>query len=318
MLTPEVDVLVPGAWSSDGLAATLASLASQRYPAFSIVAARPPTAAAVTPIADICAILEVRGHAVRMTDLPAGLTPSGRRQALLDAATAPYVLVVEDDIFLEPDLLGRMVAAIRTTRCGLVGSAPVDLRFRAEHRPSEQAIEFWDGPVRPEEIGVGSRAWARRRVHRGANLEHLRERLPRTRDRLYRIADIRGCVLYDRNALRAAGGFVAVGRHRDQVPLSVEASAQLRVIARDGGAGLFPSGTYRLTHGRAGVSIDAAPSEEPSGDGPHPATGRAPRRHRRLRGASPARRMTGRRQIKAPGRSHRHEAARPAGGGRDR
>jgi hypothetical protein len=312
---PKVDVVVPGAWSSDGLAATLASLASQRYPAFSVVSARPPTEPAGSPIPDICAILEARGHAVRIADLPPGLTSGQRRQMFLEDAKAPYVLVVDDDVFLEPDLLGRMVAAIRTTRCGLVGSAAVDLRYRSEHRPSEQVIEFWDGPVRPEEIGVGSRAWARRRVHRGANLEHLRERLPRTRDRLYRIADIRGCVLYDVAALRAAGGFAPIDRGRRAAPVSLEASAQLRVLARNGGAGLFPSGTYRLTsaRGRTGGRRDALNGSSRDRDG-----GRWIRRtHLRRRGAAEPGQAPGDRQMRAPGHPHRHVARRPAGGRRD-
>jgi hypothetical protein len=243
-----VDVVVPGAWSSVGLAATLASLASQRYPAFSVAFARPQGRSTASPVPDLCSILEARGHPVRIVDVPARLTPGGRRQALLDGATAPYVMVVEDDVFLEPDLLGRMVAAIRAMRCGLVGSAAIDLRYRDEHRPAEQAIEFWDGRVRPEEIAFGSRPWARRRLHRGANLEHLRQRLPRTRDRLYRIADVRGCVLYDAVELRAAGGFE--DRRPSIAPVSVETSAQLRILARAGGAGLFPSGVYLLTPAR--------------------------------------------------------------------
>ena len=120
---------------------------------------------------------------------------------------------MDDGIFLEADLLGRLVGGLRASGGAFLGSSVIDLRFRDEHRPDEEVIEFWDGPVRPEEIGVDSRAWARRKVHRGANLQHLRERLPRTRDRLYHVADIGGCVLYDTAKLRSVGGFRPLGDH---------------------------------------------------------------------------------------------------------
>ncbi|HEX5591439.1 MAG TPA: glycosyltransferase [Candidatus Limnocylindrales bacterium] len=248
MESPIVDVLVPTAGSAVSLGATLASLAGQRYPAFRVSALAPNSGPAdEAHLGALAAVLAARGHAVRLTDADPG-TPGARRQALLDLADAPFALVVDDGVFLEPDLMGRLVAAIRSAGCGFVGSAVVDLRFRGEHRVEEQGIEFWDGPVRPEEIRPGTRGWDRRRLHRGANLEHLRERLPRTRDRLYRVADVPGCVLYDTAKLMGVGGF-AFGRdrHRDAPqPMGAESAAQLRLIARHGGAGLFPSGAYRL------------------------------------------------------------------------
>ena len=252
-----VDVIIPGAWSLDGLAAALASLASQRYPAFRVTAARPPSDAGGSALPGIIAILEARGHPVRLFSLPARATAGGRRQILLGRTSAPYVLVVEDGTYLEPDLLGRLVAAIRATGCGVVGSAVIDLRFRMEHHPEEQAIEFWDGPVRREDVQAGTRAWLRRHLHRGANLEHLRERLPRTRDRLYRIADIQGCVLYERATLVATGGFAGPTDPELAAQMSLESAAQLRILGRAGGAGLFPSGAYRIQGG--GHPMDLRP-----------------------------------------------------------
>ena len=310
-----VEVAVPEAWTPDGLATTLASLASQRYPAFSVASARPPGEGSSSPIAGIAAILEARGHPVRLIEVPAAATPGRRRQALLDAAAAPYVLVIDDGVFLEPDLLGRLVAAIRATGCGFVGSAVIDLRYRGDHRPDEEAIEFWDGPVRAEDVKVGSPAWARRRVHRGANLEHLRERLPRTRDRLYRIADIRGCVLYDAATLRAGGGFAALDPDHDSVPVSLEAATQLRLLAHAGGAGLFPSGAYRIVPGASDLAEHAAGRGDVS-----PARMR-PRRirrghHWRHVASTQATRRSWAGQIRAPGLPH-HRVARAAGGPRD-
>jgi hypothetical protein len=308
-----VEVVVPEARNPESLATTLASLASQRYPAFSVASVGPPGEVASSPIPGIAAILEARGHPVRLTDVPATATPGRRRQAFLEAVAAPYLLVLDDGVFLEPDLLGRLVAAIRATRCGFVGSSVIDLRYRGDHRPDEEEIEFWDGPVRPEDVKVGSPAWARRRVHRGANLEHLRERLPRTRDRLYRIADIRGCVLYEAATLRAGGGFEALGRGQEGGPLSLEATAQLRLLAHAGGAGLFPSGAYRVISGASELArnpatrvddMPAAPSPRRIGRGHH---------GRRAATAHAAHRSRGG-QIRAPGPPRHRMATRAAGG----
>ena len=250
MDTPIVDVLIPTAGSPASLGATLASLANQRYPSFRVTAALPRPAGSEAPqLSGLVWVLETRGHAVRLVDASGSPLDGGRAQALFDRAAAEYVLVVDDGVFLEADLMGRLVAGIRASGSAFVGSNVVDLRFRDEHRPEEEAIEFWDGPVRPEEIGVESRGWARRKVHRGANLQHLRERLPRTRDRLYRVADIAGCVLYDTAKLRSVGGFRPARDHgrRRSIPSTSASATQLRLLERYGGAGLFPSGAYRLT-----------------------------------------------------------------------
>ncbi len=311
-----VEVVVPEAWTPDGLATTLASLASQRYPAFSVASARPPGETLSSPVAGLAAILEARGHPVRLAALPAAATPGRRRQVLLEAVAAPYLLVIDDGVYLEPDLLGRLVAAIRATRCGFVGSAVVDLRFLGDHRPDEEVIEFWDGPVRPEDVKVWSPAWNRRRVHRGANLEHLRERLPRTRDRLYRVSEIRGCVLYDASALRARGGFEAPGQGRQSGPLTLETAAQLRLLAHAGGAGLFPSGAYRVIPGASELAAQPLARGDDSAAMTRPRRIRRGHHWRHAATAAAARRSWGG-QIRAPGLPHHRTVARSAGGPRD-
>jgi hypothetical protein len=246
---PIVDVLIPATGPPASLAATLSALANQRYPSFRVMATRPPLDEAVEELSGLVGVLKAGGHAVRLVDAQAPGRDGGRVQTLLDLAAAEYVLVMDDGIFLEVDLLGRLVGGLRVSGGAFLGSSVVDLRFRDEHRPDEEVIEFWDGPVRPEEIGVDSPAWARRKIHRGANLQHLRERLPRTRDRLYHVADIGGCVLYDTAKLRSVGGFRPLGDHgrHPSIPLSTTSATQLRLLDRYGGAGLFPSGAYRLT-----------------------------------------------------------------------
>ncbi len=119
------------------------------------------------------------------------------------------------------------------------------LSYLDDVRPQEQAIEFWDGPVEPEVVRPGSEAWKRARLHNAANLAHVARShgVTREADRLYRVAWVGGCVLYDRAALVEAGGF---GFWKD-LPVAhagEDVLAQLRVMARRGGAGLLPSGAY--------------------------------------------------------------------------
>ena len=61
----------------------------------------------------------------------------------------------------------------------------------------------------------------------------------------YKIAWVAGCVLYDRAALGAVGGF---DFWRDLPPTHCgeDVVAQRRVMARFGGAGILPSGAYHL------------------------------------------------------------------------
>jgi hypothetical protein len=62
-------------------------------------------------------------------------------------------------------------------------------------------------------------------------------------ERLYRVAWVGGCVLYDVARLRSVGGF----EFWQDLPIEhcgEDVLAQLRVMARYGGAGLFPSGAY--------------------------------------------------------------------------
>jgi hypothetical protein len=169
------------------------------------------------------------------------------RQALLDRATAPLVLYLDDDVLMEPGLVGRMVGMLRTHGCGFVGSAVQGLSHVGDVRPHEQGVEPWDGPVRPERVRPGEPAWERWRLHNAANLVHAAGRLGVRREHpvAYRVAWVGGCVLYDAAKLRRAGGF---GFWRDLPPHASgeDVLAQMRVMERDGGCGMLPSGAYHL------------------------------------------------------------------------
>jgi GT2 family glycosyltransferase len=247
-----VDVLIPTFARPASLAVTLSGLAAQDHRDFRVVVSdQGPDEAAVDrslEVAAIVRILESHGHPVVIgRHLPRrGLAE--HRQHLLDRAEAPLVLFLDDDVYLERDLLGRLVRAIRLAGCGFVGSAVVGLSHLADRRPQEEAIEFWDGPVLPERVTPDEPAWQRHRLHNAANLEHVRQQGPldgHSGDRLYRIAWVGGCVLYDTERLRAAGGFDFWTRLPER-HAGEDALAQQRVMARFGGAGLFPSGAYHL------------------------------------------------------------------------
>lgn len=244
----EVDVLIPTYRRPEALAVTLAGLAAQEGVDFRVVISdqSPAGEGADHPLVD--ATVRVLGMARRQVERHRHLPRRGmaeHRQSLLDRATAPYALFLDDDVLIEPGLLARLLRAIRTAGCGFVGSGLVGPSYVDDVRPHEQAIEFWDGPVTPERVRPGEAAWARHRLHNAANLHHLRERLRPAGDRLYRVAWVGGCVLYDVPKLRAAGGFgfwpALPSEHSGEDVL-----AQLLVMERFGGCGLFPSGAYHL------------------------------------------------------------------------
>ncbi len=241
-----LDILIPTFSRPLGLAVTLTSLIGQTFRDFRVVVSDQsddPEASWPPPTQAVLRLLRARDQPVeRHHHLPRrGLAE--QRQFLLDRATAPYVLFLDDDVILEPDLIARLIAAIRRERCGFVGSAVIGLSYLHDERPEQQAIAFWNGPVQPEDVRPGSEAWQRHRLHNAANLYHLQRRLalPPGASRLYRVAWIGGCVLYDTEKLRAAGGFT-FWRELPPEHCGEDVLAQLRVMRRFGGCGLLPSG----------------------------------------------------------------------------
>ena len=245
-----VDVLVPTYRRRCALAMTLVALAGQTLSRLRVVISDQTDDAGPHTHAETAAalrILDARGYTV---DVHRHLPRRGmaeQRQFLLDCCTAPYALYLDDDVVLEPDLIARMLRAIEQARCGFVGSAVIGLSYRDDVRPHQQAIEWWEGEVQPELVRPDTPAWARHHLHSAANLYHVQRALglAGATQRLYKVAWVGGCVLYDAARLRAAGGF-RFWRELPQVHCGEEVLAQLRVMARFGGAGLIPSGAYHL------------------------------------------------------------------------
>ena len=244
----QVDVLIPTCDRPGALAVTLTSLFAQTLGPLRIVVSDQGEQHEAQSSAEVRAVqrlLTARGHALEMhRHLPRrGLAE--QRHFLLAQATAPYVLFLDDDVVLEPDLIERLLGAIREQGCGFVGSAVIGMSHVGDERPQHQRIEFWSGSVEPETVLPDSPAWARHHLHSAANLYHLQRKLGLTRatERLYRVAWVGGCVLFDAGKLRGAGGFgfwQRLPRHHS----GEDVYAQLRVMARDGGCGLIPSGAY--------------------------------------------------------------------------
>ncbi len=243
-----VDVLIPTYRRPAALAVTLTSLAFQTLEGFRVVVSDQSEGMDATEVMEVKAVvrlLRARGHTVETYKHLPRRGMAEHRQFLLDQATAPYALFLDDDLVLEPDVMERMVRAIQEEGCGFVGCAPIGLSFVHDVRPHEQTIQFWEGPVRPEVVRPGMPQWERYRLHNAANIYHLQRRLGLTaeRQRKYKVAWVGGCVLYHTAALRECGGF---GFWRELPPehCGDDVLAQLRVMARHGGCGIIPSGVY--------------------------------------------------------------------------
>ncbi|MFL6127810.1 MAG: glycosyltransferase family 2 protein [Mycobacteriales bacterium] len=247
----DVDVLVPTRDRPDALAVTLAGLAAQSVTGFRVVVSdqseREPAISAPA-VQAMLRVLRQRGCAVRTgRHLPArGLAE--HRAHLLSQARAPYLLTLDDDVWLEPDALATLLEAIGELRCGFVGMSVIGLSYAADVRPHEHAAyEAWDGPVRPERVRKGTPGWERWRLHNAANPLHLAGRRGlRSGWSAYKVAWVAACVLYDRAALLDCGGFDFWTDVGEPAHCGEDVVAQLRVMERYGGAGLLPSRAYHL------------------------------------------------------------------------
>jgi GT2 family glycosyltransferase len=243
-----VDILIPTYCRPAALAVTLTSLCAQTCRDFRVVISDQSEDMESGSAGEVCAalrVLQAHGHPVEVHRHLPRRGMAEQRQFLLDQATAPYALFLDDDLILEPYVVASLLAAIRQERCGFVGSAVIGLSYLPDVRPHEQHIEFWDGPVRPEAVEPGSPAWERWRLHNAANIYHIQTRLGVTveRPRLYKVAWVGACVLYDVAKLRAVGGY-GFWRKLPSEHSGEDVVAQLRVMSRYGGCGILPSGVY--------------------------------------------------------------------------
>lgn len=244
----EVAVLIPTRDRPEALTTTLASLCFQEHQDFEVMIANQGDRRALANSASLRSIrrlLALRGRQVRMFQNLPPLGMAQQRQFLLELAESPFVLFLDDDVLLEPFVLKMLVEVIKREDCGFAGNALIGLSFRRDVRPHEQAVEFWESKVEPELVTPDSPEWERHRLHNGANVLHLQQRLnvtPAT-PRAYKVAWVGGCVLYDSARLREAGGF-EFWRDLPPAHCGEDVLAQIRVMRRFGGCGVLPSGAY--------------------------------------------------------------------------
>ncbi|MFJ5145284.1 glycosyltransferase [Curtobacterium sp. NPDC088465] len=247
----EVDVLVPTVGRPAELATTLAGLAAQTDVDLRLVLSDQSAgqdAASEPAVAAMLRVLEAQGRPVTLLAHPERRGLAEHRQHLLDHATAPAVLYLDDDVWLEPGTVRRMLDALRDLGCGFVGSAVQGLSYLEDRRPHETAVfEPWDGPVVPEVVRRGTPGFDRLSLHNAANPAHVAAELDVETGGWvpYRVAWVGACVVYDRAALEQVGGF----RFWDALPpqhSGEDVVAQWRVMERFGGAGILPSGAVHL------------------------------------------------------------------------
>jgi GT2 family glycosyltransferase len=247
----DVDVLIPTVGRVAELAVTLAGLAAQDSPRFRVIVgdqSQDDPVVSHPSIRSMLHVLEAEGRAVAVTHRAERRGLAEQRQFLLDQATAPYALFLDDDVWLEPGALERMHSAIVQLGCGFVGEAVQGLSYLGDDRPAEREMfELWDGPVLPERVRPGTVAYERWQLHNAANLVHIAAGLGLGPNewRAYHVAWVGGCTMYDRAALIDAGGFDFWSR-LPSTHAGEDVAAQWRVMERYGGAGIVPSGAVHL------------------------------------------------------------------------
>jgi GT2 family glycosyltransferase len=248
---PEIDVLLPTSGRIAELAVVLAGLAAQDDPTFRVTVSDQSDDHAMAEAPAVQAmlrVLEAQGREVRVLRHLPRLGIAEHRAFLLEQATAPYVLFLDDDVWPEPGLLATLHGAIEDLGCGVVGAAQQGLSYIGDERPHEEApFTAWEQQVEPERLRPDSPGTERWTLHNAANLTHIAARtdLPDAGWLPYRVAWTAGCVLYRRSALLATGGFEF---WRDLGPNvgGEDVVAQWRVMERFGGAGVLPSGAVHL------------------------------------------------------------------------
>jgi Glycosyl transferase family 2 len=240
-----IDILLPTCNRLPALIMTLAGVAGQTAAGLRVVVSdqsdRPAEDEPV--VSCLRRVIEARGGCVEWHYRAPSRGIAEQRQFLLERAEAAAVLYLDDDVFMEPWVAQKLADTLRSQGCGFVGAFPAGLSFRDDVRPEQQVLDLWYGPVRPEAVEPGSREWERWNLHRAANLHHVAQSLPPGEFRLYKVAWVASCVIYDRLKLLDLGGF----SFWDKLPRyqsGEEVLVQNLLMRRWGGCAIMPSGTY--------------------------------------------------------------------------
>src|SRR5579875_2348855 len=121
-----VDILLPTYNRLSSLIMTLSGIAAQTQPDLRIVVAdqsREP-AKNVQVVQTLRRIIEVRGWPVEWYTRPPLHGIAEQRDFLLKHASAPYVLYLDDDVFMEPWVVVRLRDVTSAERGGIRGGSP--------------------------------------------------------------------------------------------------------------------------------------------------------------------------------------------------
>ncbi len=242
-----VDILLPTYNRLPSLTMCLSGVAGQTCANFRlIVSDQSDVPANESPVVQsLVRVIEARGGTVEWHYRAPSKGIAEQRDFLLKQATAEYVLYLDDDVWMEPQVVQTLLKVIQEQGCGFVGAFPSGLSYRDDLRPHQQHIEFWEGKVAPEAIWPDTPQWDRNVLHRAANLYHVGLQIPYGEKRLYmyKVAWIAACILYDREKLLEIGGF----SFWDRLPRyqsGEEVLVQNLMMRRWGGCSVLPSGTY--------------------------------------------------------------------------
>lgn len=240
-----VDVLLPTYNRLTSLIMTLSGVAAQTLTDLRVIVAdqSQPTVEQEQVVQTLRRLIEARGGSVAWHTRPQIHGIVEQRDFLLRQATSEAVLYLDDDVFMEPEVVERLLKTLQAQRCGFVGAFPAGLSHRDDVRPEQQIIEYWNGPVQPEAVEPDSPQWERWQLHRAANLYHASQSLPPGVSRLYKVAWIASCILYDRAKLWEVGGFSFWPR-LPRYHSGEEVLVQNLLMRRWGGCAIMPSGTY--------------------------------------------------------------------------
>ena len=240
-----VDILLPTYNRLSSLIMTLSGVAAQTLRDLHVIVAdqSEPPVQDEQVVQTLRRVIEVRGGSVEWHTRPQIHGIVEQRDFLLKQATADAVLYLDDDVLMEPWVVERLLCTLHGQHCAFVGAFPAGLSHRDDVRPQQQIVDYWDGPVQPEIVNPGTRAWERWQLHRAANLYHVSQRLAPGEFRLYKVAWIASCILYDRKKLLEVGGFSFWSR-LPRFHSGEEVLVQNLLMRRWGGCALMPSDTY--------------------------------------------------------------------------
>lgn len=242
---PTIDILLPTYNRLSSFIMTLSGVAAQSWRDVRVIIADQSS----VPVRDeevvktLWRVIEERGGSIVYHHRPPVHGIAEQRDFLLKQATTETILYLDDDVLMEPWVLERLSQVLAEQRCGFVGAFPAGLSHRDDRRPHQQQIEYWEGPVRPEAVEPESREWGRWPLHIAANLHHVGGSLPEGESRIYKVAWISSCILYDRAKVLAVGGFSFWSR-LPRYHSGEEVLVQNLLMRRWGGCAIVPSGTY--------------------------------------------------------------------------